>query len=199
MRVFNTRTKLEYRVTMPDAMLRDLYSCHQRSGRTEAGGPSGDGVVEGRYRVALPLVAGTAAASGQGSAEHAGDVQTAGWSDGDDTRELLTPTTAWPWRAITQSSFDDDDTQSRCTMTLIGPRHLITAAHCLVNFGTSNWKTRQLAPARDGLGVLPFGASQMTADPPAGVDAWYIVPDPWLDPGILPTISTSTSGILAWC
>ena len=141
---------------------------------------------------------GYGGASGQGSAEHAGDVQPAGWSDGDDTRELLTPTTVWPWRAITQSSFDDDDTQSRCTMTLIGPRHLITAAHCLVNFGTSNWKTRQLAPARDGLGVLPFGASQMTANPLAGVDAWYIVPDPWLDPGI-PTISTSTSGILAWC
>lgn len=102
--------------------------------------------------------------------------------DSVDTRILLTPTTVWPWRTITQSSSWPNGEQSRCTMTLIGPRHLITAAHCLVNFGTSNWKQRKLTPARDGVGVEPYGFSQMTPNPPAGQEAWYIVPDPWLDP-----------------
>jgi V8-like Glu-specific endopeptidase len=64
----------------------------------------------------------------------------------------------------------------------VGPRHLITAAHCLVNFGTSNWKTRVLTPGRDGQNVMPYGQTQITANPPPGVESWYIVPDPWLDP-----------------
>jgi V8-like Glu-specific endopeptidase len=106
-----------------------------------------------------------------------------GWSNADDSRILRTPTTLYPWRTITQSSFSATDTESRCTMTLIGPRHLITAAHCLVDFGTTNWKARQLVPARDGVSVMPYGSTQMTPNPPPGEEAWYIVPDPWLDPG----------------
>ena len=112
-----------------------------------------------------------------------------GWSNNDDDRILRTPTTLWPWRTITQSTGNASDTQSRCTMTLVGPRHLITAAHCLVNFGTTNWKARTLTPARNGPSTMPYGQTQMTPNPPPGEEAWYIVPDPWLDPN---TNSTDT-------
>ena len=105
-----------------------------------------------------------------------------GWSNAVDTRIVRSPTTLWPWRAITQSSSWPNGEESRCTLTLIGPRHLITAAHCLVDFQTTNWKQRKLIPARNGPDSAPYGITQMTPNPPAGVAAWYIVPDPWLDP-----------------
>lgn len=178
-RVFNTRTGFEYRVYMDDFMLRTIHTCHEQSGRTEAGGPADAGVIEGRTLLHLPALRRNARGLFDG---RIGPLGADGWSDGSDTRILRTPTTLWPWRAITQSSSWPDGDQSRCTLTLIGPRHLITAAHCLVNFGTNDWKTRKLTPARDGADVAPYGFSQMTTSPPPGVEAWYLVPDPWLDP-----------------
>lgn len=188
MRVFNTRTQFEYRVTMSDAMLRAIYDCHARTGRTESGGPDTPGAVEGQAISYLPLTIRSAAqiASARQLTPRADEPD--GWSDGDDSRIVRTPTTLWPWRAITQSSSWPNGNDSRCTMTLIGPRHLVTAAHCLVNFGSSSWKSRKLTPARDGITVSPYGSSQMTPNPPAGQDAWYIVPDPWLDPATPDTI-----------
>lgn len=187
LRIFNTRTGFEFRVTMSEAMVRTIATCHERTGRTQAGGPTDGAAIEqpGRY---LPLVQRNTSALAAPASGSTAAVDPDGWSTGDDTRVLRTPTTLWPWRAITQSSSWPDGEQSRCTLTLIGPRHLITAAHCLVDFGTNNWKTRKLTPARDGDAVAPYGFSQMTPDPPAGQDAWYIVPDPWRDPSTPDTI-----------
>ncbi len=183
-RIFNTRTGFEFRVSMSDAMLRTIHNCHEQSGRTEAGGPADAGVIEGRTLVHLPALRREGRSLfGQQVRPLVGPLAEEGWSDGSDTRILRTPTTLWPWRAITQSSSWPNGEQSRCTLTLIGPRHLITAAHCLVTFGTSSWKTRKLTPARDGIDVAPYGFSQMTTSPPAGTEAWYLVPDPWIDPG----------------
>lgn len=67
-------------------------------------------------------------------------------------------------------------------MTLVGPRHMVTAAHCIVAFGTSNWNTWTLTPARDGTTTKPYGTTSITTNPPPGTEAWYFVPDPWLDP-----------------
>ncbi len=183
-RIFNTRTGFEFRVSMSDAMLRTIHTCHEQSGRTEAGGPADAGVIEGRTLVHLPALRREGRSLfGQQVRPLVGPLAEEGWSDGSDTRILRTPTTLWPWRAITQSSSWPNGEQSRCTLTLIGPRHLITAAHCLVTFGTTSWKTRKLTPARDGIDVAPYGFSQMTTSPPAGTEAWYLVPDPWIDPG----------------
>ncbi|MCS6849316.1 MAG: hypothetical protein RMN52_16575 [Anaerolineae bacterium] len=182
LRIFNTRTQFEFRVKMSDTMLKDIYACHERTGLTEAGGPGDFGAIEGMFLNYLPITIRAAGGSSTASLLGAPDFQPAGWSNGVDTRVLLTPTTKWPFRTITQSSSWPNGEQSRCTMTLIGPRHLITAAHCLVDFRTSNWKQRRLTPARDGVNVAPYGFSQMTPNPPPGSEAWYIVPDPWLDP-----------------
>jgi len=184
-RIFNTRTQFEWRVTMSEQMLRAIYTCHAAGGRTEAGGPLDAGVIEGQTLLYLPAILvqeGNALSVTHTLQDTGSAVAPAGWSGGDDTRIIRTPTTLWPWRTLTQSSSWPNGEQSRCTMTLIGPRHLITAAHCLVNFGTSNWKARKLTPARNGINTNPYGVSQMTPNPPPGADAWYIVPDPWLDP-----------------
>ncbi len=182
MRVFNTDTGFDYRVTMSNAMLQDIYGCHERNGLTEAGGPGDFGAIEGVFPMYLPLLQRESAGASAVRGELNAPVEPAGWSNNDDSRIVRTPTTLWPWRTITQSSSWPNGEQSRCTMTLIGPRHLITAAHCIVDFRTTNWKQRKLTPARDGIDVEPYGVSQMTPNPQPGQSAWYIVPDPWLDP-----------------
>jgi V8-like Glu-specific endopeptidase len=182
LRVFNTRTQFDFRVTFSDELLRTIYECHQRNGLTAPGGPASNGIVEGQTLTFLPFT--VREPNGRAPTDSASPSLPipAGWSDGDDTRILRTPTTTWPWRTITNSSTGATDTEANCTLTLIGPRHLVTAAHCLVDFGTSSWKTRLLTPGRDGQAISPYGSSWMDPTPPPGEEAWYIVPDPWLNP-----------------
>ena len=180
-RVFNTRTRFMFRVSLSEAMLKAIYGCHEQTARTSAKSSGSDfGAIEGLLRLYLPLLfhgPGPALAQPQLQAPD-------GWSNHSDTRIIRSPTTVWPWRTISQSSLQPNSSQeSLCTMTLIGPRHLITAAHCLVNFGTTAWKARQLTPGRDGVDVKPYGSTQITPNPAPGHESWYFVPDPWLNPG----------------
>lgn len=119
------------------------------------------------------------ATNGTDGVEDPADLENApipqGWSNGTDGRFLRTATTAWPWRTISQFGSGD----SNCTGTLIGPRHLITAAHCINRRGTDQWFTVQVDPARNGLNDSPYGSSTITLDPPPGTAAWYFTPAPW--------------------
>jgi V8-like Glu-specific endopeptidase len=188
MRIFNTRTGHEYRVEMTNAMLQTIHGCHERNGLTEAGGPADFGAIEGIFSSYLPAMHRDSTGGAASLAAVEAPIDPTGWSNNDDSRIVRTPTTLWPWRTITQSSSWPDGEQSRCTMTLIGPRHLVTAAHCIVDFRTSNWKSRKLTPARNGPSVEPYGVSRMTPNPPPGQSAWYIVPDPWVNPSTPNTI-----------
>jgi len=98
-----------------------------------------------------------------------------GWSNGTDDRLMRTATTSWPWRAIAQHGSGD----SGCTSTLIGPRHLITAAHCINRRGTSDWYTVRVDPGRNGIDESPFGSSTISTNPPPGTTAWYFTPAAW--------------------
>ncbi len=182
-RVFNTRTLAEFRVSLSDTMLRDIYDCHERTSRTSAGGPADLDLIEGGRWTLLPLLRGGTTRP-VAAAQVAGPAAPDGWSNNHDSRILRTQTTLWPWRTISQSASDPNGEQSRCTLTLIGPRHMVTAAHCVVEFGTSNWKTRKLTPGRNGTGSgsEPYGTTRMTPNPPPGTEAWYFVPDPWMNP-----------------
>jgi V8-like Glu-specific endopeptidase len=183
-RVFNTRTLAEFRVSLSDTLLRDIYDCHERTSRTAPGGPADLDIIEGSRWTLLPLLQGGAGRPAVSAAQVAGPAAPDGWSNNHDSRIVRTQTTAWPWRTISQSASDPNGEQSRCTLTLIGPRHMVTAAHCVVEFGTSNWKTRKLTPGRNGTGSgsEPYGTTRMTPNPPPGTEAWYFVPDPWMNP-----------------
>jgi V8-like Glu-specific endopeptidase len=184
LRVFNNRTLAQFQIQLDSSeMASAIHRCREAAGLTSAsGGPDGLGAIEGQYLTHLPAVLsqGTGATAA-GRAEE--PLEPAGWSNGVDTRIVRTPTTQWPWRTIAQSSLGAGQSQnSRCTFTLIGPRHLITAAHCIVNFGTQNWKARQITPGRNGENVSPYGNSFISPNPAPGTEAWYFVPDPWLNP-----------------
>jgi V8-like Glu-specific endopeptidase len=174
-RVFNSRTLLEFEVTLTPALLATLAGEQTRRGLT-SGSP-------GRY-----------ARPGEGSADE-GFLKTResgfaamGWSNGTDSRMLLTGTTAWPWRTIAQFTYGGND--SRCSGTLIGPRHIITAAHCINNQGTNTWLMPTITPARNGTGAGPYGNTQVSTSPAPGTEVWYFTPAAWRDPG--------TSGPRQW-
>lgn len=69
---------------------------------------------------------------------------------GTDERTQVSPTTYWPW--VTMGRVDVG-----CTGTIIGPRHVITAGHCVYDATTDTWYNNlNFSPAQDG-SYRPFG------------------------------------------
>jgi V8-like Glu-specific endopeptidase len=96
-------------------------------------------------------------------------VQEVGRSNAKDTRIIRTPTTTYPWSTIALFS-------NNCTGTLIGPRLLITAAHCINKQGTRTFYNITVTPGADGPTVAPYGSS--TAMAPGG-PTWYWTSKQW--------------------
>ncbi|MGH7888137.1 MAG: trypsin-like serine peptidase [Candidatus Binatia bacterium] len=69
---------------------------------------------------------------------------------GTDTRVRINPTTGYPFRTIGQIDLG-------CTGTLIGPRHVLTAGHCVYNTVNDQWYSAlRFTPALNG-SVKPYG------------------------------------------
>lgn len=174
--VFNTRTKFEFKVTMEEEMLDDIYTCHTNAGLT-------DGSIDTTFSF-LPFV------SQDGQANAA--VPTAdnrGWSNGIDNRLVTANPNVWPIRTISQfRGANSTSHNSNCTGTLIGPRHIITAAHCINAQGTNNWFTQRITPAKNGFGTdvaqEPYGSTVVSLNPAPGTEVWYFTPWQWRDPNV---------------
>jgi len=57
---------------------------------------------------------------------------------GKDQRVPIEPTD-WPWRAIGRVNLADRVVRRHCTGTLVGPRLVVTAGHCLFNHRLGRW------------------------------------------------------------
>jgi protease YdgD len=57
---------------------------------------------------------------------------------GKDQRVPIEPTT-WPWQAIGRVNVADRVVRRYCTGTLVGPRLVLTAGHCLYDFRLARW------------------------------------------------------------
>lgn len=169
-RVFNTGNLWEYEVTMGAQMLDAIHNRREAAGDTQATESVRDPEsLELLLRLFLSMAINEPAAARAGL----------GWSNGDDSRIIRTPTTQWPWRAVSQFHSVGGD-NSNCTGTLIGPRYLITAAHCINKMGTNTWYTFGVAPGRDGAGTLPYGDSVIDPNPDPGDPVrWYWTQAEW--------------------
>lgn len=102
-----------------------------------------------------------------------GPPQTGPYFSGCQDTRMRSGTLTYPQRTI--ASFSGQ--QASCTGTLVGPRHVITAGHCLY-LGNNTWYDFTVIPGRDG-SLWPFGSTQMSDT--EGLNQgfrWYWIPDP---------------------
>jgi len=171
---FNPDTRNQFRIEMPGALLGRLGDAARRQGLDRAGSASGrappvrdPAAVERRGAAGrAPMADMSKPAAGVGAL-----VLRASWSTNVDNRTRLSAlnaaTTSWPWRTI-------GDLQG-CTATLIGPRHAITAAHCIYNRTNNAWASGfTLTPGRAGAN---WAYGQAIA--PSSAFTWYFTPEQW--------------------
>ncbi len=85
---------------------------------------------------------------------------------GTDDRVRVTPITVAPWRAMTRLYFTaQDGTKWVCSGAMVGPRHVLTAAHCVYDSAHGGYvKSATAIPAQDvmqlmgmQLPIAPYG------------------------------------------
>jgi V8-like Glu-specific endopeptidase len=74
---------------------------------------------------------------------------------GNDDRTVRLSTTSYPWRVF-GAIRSPGSTVSNCSGALVGPRHLLTAGHCI--HGDGAWyPNRKVAPGQSGVDTAPNG------------------------------------------
>lgn len=153
---FNPNTGNEFRIRIAEAELERIGVMVSATGLDQGAGALGQPVPPDNPDAPIPGLAPGLKA----------------WSNNTDNRtrlsSLTSATTTWPWRTIVHHS-------NTCSGTLVGPRHVVTAAHCIYNRNTNTWSTNfRIRPGRAGANWA-YGESLM----PSGAFAWYFTPWQW--------------------
>ncbi|MDX1663404.1 MAG: trypsin-like peptidase domain-containing protein, partial [Candidatus Promineifilaceae bacterium] len=166
LRLFDAFSQLEYEITVAGPLLAEIQRLRGGDDAYLPPDVAQDpalGYIGSRTRGAAAPSWGV-----QGAPPH----EVEGWSNGVDSRIRLTSTTNWPWRTIAHFS-------NNCSGALVGPRHILTAAHCVNKRGTNQWYSFTVTPGRNLL-QTPYGDSTMSPNPQPGDGfRWYFTPSRW--------------------
>lgn len=151
-RALNPRTRNEFELTVPADARSRIDALLERQGETEP--------TRGR-------LGRTGGRSPEGP-RAPDQFETLSFSGGDDSRVRLQPTNSWPWRTVAN--------MGGCSATFIGPRHIVTAGHCIYSQRDSAWSAGfNVEPGRDA-GNVPY---RTTMPPQPGETGWYFTPAQW--------------------
>ena len=115
---------------------------------------------------------------------------------GADDRVRITPTTSYPWRAQTKlfSRFPNGLTYG-CSGTLINPKYVLTAGHCVFDSTKGGWANRiEVVPGYDN-GYRPYGSAYATWL--RSVTAWTSSADPSYDYALI-TLDRAIGNTVGW-
>ncbi|OLF19292.1 hypothetical protein BU204_02795 [Actinophytocola xanthii] len=118
---------------------------------------------------------------------------------GADDRTRRAATTSYPWRAM-GSILAPNATTSNCSGALIGPRHFLTAGHCIHQGGGGSgqgWYTnRKVAPGQNGINSFPNGLKNHAWY--FSVSGWFDHADPAYDYGMIVLEDRADTANLGW-
>jgi len=151
---FNPHTGNEFRIQITRNDLGTIGAETTRVGRDGGAGPMGGPVPPNDPDSPIPGVINKA------------------WSNNSDDRmrysSFASGTTTWPWRTIAEFS-------NRCSGTLVGPRHVVTAAHCIYSRTSNTWSNNFFVTPGLAGGNWSYDRSLV---PSAGF-TWYFTPWQW--------------------
>lgn len=113
-----------------------------------------------------------------------------------DNRQIRTSTTAYPWRALV-AILNPGATTSNCSGVLVGPRHVLTAGHCIYDKNANAWiPNRKVAPGMNGIGVFPNGLKNHNWY--YSVKGWFQNEDPRYDYAMIILQDLASTASLGW-